>query len=187
MQIHRHYCKDLYGEPGEYRNSDGSALSKTMFYTKYLADLSIVPSKDDQNLAFITHEEKELLDRYHAARLQGKSVLQKFLEGRYGDRLPVSELVLERPETTQSDAVFAIVEALSQRITPIQTPVAQLRERIELLSDLCDRQISLPTSDLKMLLDRSTISGAELSAYGFLITRTDQRQAGQSLWQISKP
>lgn len=182
MQIHRHYCKDLYGEAGEYRNSDGSPLSKTMFYTKYLKDLDIEPSKDDQNLAFVTHEEKQLLDRYHSARLAGKAALQAFLTELKGAIVP-SEVkvspVLERSETNPNAITITVMP-------PEPSPIAKLRERIELLSDLCDRQILIPTSDVKLLLDRKSISGSELSAYGFSVIRTDLSQSGQSLWKVKR-
>jgi hypothetical protein len=111
----------------------------------------------------------------------------------------LSSLLSTRPSSTQSSeldrqlsaglqvsqGMALLAEAIAQNLAPANK-IAELRDRINLLEDLCIRAVPIPSSDLKLLLNRKSIAGAEIFAYGFRITKTDRRQSGQSLWLIDR-
>jgi hypothetical protein len=86
-------------------------------------------------------------------------------------------------ESTDLQGMMILAEAIASGLAP-QNKIAQLRERIGFLKELCDQQIPIPSSDLKMVLDRRSL-GKVVFAYGFQAVRIG-KQSGESLWQIHR-
>lgn len=100
--------------------------------------------------------------------------------------VPTTDLTTDQnSEMSIAQGVALLADAIASRLVP-QNSVSQLRDRINLLDELCDRAVPIPTGDVKMLLGRKSIGGSIVFAYGYRLTRTEGRQGGQSLWRIDR-
>lgn len=185
-QVHRHYLSDLYGEAGEYQ------IGKTTFYTKWLKDLRIDPLRDGDDRAYVTHEQKQLLDAYYQARQHGKDALAEFLSSLNG-QLNLSEPVLNNSERVQfasselvqndaehlnlPAAIALIAKAIEFRQSP---PVDPLQIQKDLLW-LADRRLPASTSQLKAILGIQPRPGME--RYGFRIEKAGQ-PGREAEWRV---
>jgi hypothetical protein len=99
----------------------------------------------------------------------------------------LSAIQFARPSTDQPSDLSAqgmaiLADAIATRLAP-QNKITELRDRINLLDELCDRKIAIPTSDVAMLAGR-TASGTAIHVYGFKIVKTTRKQSRQMLWRI---
>ena len=181
--IHRHYVSDLFGESGEYRTTQGETIGKTTFYTQYLKTLNISPLKDENHRAYVTHDQKQLLDEYHRRRCEGKDSLNEFLmELKSTPALSTieavqnaSEFVQSRPE---SPPWLSFLEALTPRLTPPTDPLSPQKQ----LQEISDRGWQASTSQLQAILGVKTIGS---SRYGFTFTRAG-KSGRESSWLVQK-
>ena len=178
-QVHRHYVADLYGRSGEYKNSKGQDVSKTMFYTQYLADLKITPLKDDENRAYVTHEQKLLLDEYHRRRSESKQALAEFLAELNG----TSELVPNSSELSQQAVWLRFAEALATRLAPAAPDPLSPQEQLQ---RICDRGWQVSTSQLEQILGVGYGAIARHpERFGFVLTKVGQ-VGREAAWQVQK-
>jgi hypothetical protein len=168
---------------------DRYGIKKAQFYNrKNSLNLEFeVPSGSRKAIA--NADQIALLDELDLYLKSGGQIEQfavsKGAEGSSGLSAKVSNRLSSKLSTApEIQGMMLLADLIATRLTPPQNKVAELRERINLLAELCDRQISLPSSDLKMVLDRKTL-GKIVTAYGFAATPIG-KQSGQTLWQISK-
>ena len=178
--IHRHYVSDLFGESGEYRTSQGEPIGKTTFYTQYLKALSITPLKDENHRAYITHDQKQLLNEYHRRRCEGKASLNEFLEELSSSQAQSTiELVQNVSEFVQPPPLWlAFLEALTPRLAPHPETLAPQKQ----LQEISDRHWQVSSSQLKTILAASPIPP---NRYGFSFTKAGK--SGRELsWLVQK-
>jgi hypothetical protein len=177
--IHRHYVSDLFGESGEYRTSQGETIGKTTFYTQYLKALSISPLKDENHRAYVTHDQKQLLDEYHRRRCEGKTSLNEFLAELGSTQLQSTiEPVQNTPELVQSPLWLAFLEALTPRLAPPTDPLSPQKQ----LQEISDRAWQVSSSQLKAILNTSSVPP---NRYGFNFTKVGK--SGRELsWVVQK-
>lgn len=186
--IHRHYVADLFGEGGEYRTNQGEAVGRTTFYTQYLKTLGISPLKDESHRAYVTHEQKELLDEYHRRRCESKQSLNEFLaELKATHSLPVFEPVQNNLERVQNSVETPIwlpfLEALTPRLVP---PVDPLQPQ-EQLQKIVDRSWQVSTSQLQKVLGVKPRHQEERYGFRFEIVGKVGRESAWSVKRVGIP
>jgi hypothetical protein len=126
------------------------------------------------------------IDQFGATRaIQPSSQVSNLPSSRQSNILSTR---LDEPLPTDvpiAQGMVMLAEAIAQNLAPANR-IAELRDRLNLLEDLYIRAVPIPSSDLKLLLNRKSIAGAEIFAYGFRIAKTDRRQSGQWLWLIDR-
>lgn len=155
---------------------DRYGIGKTQFYSR--RDHLGLKFEAHGNRAYATVQQVDLLDALHDHIKLGNSI-ESFVES-----LPTPETSQIITQSDPTSALIALASAIATRLTPPKTKLAELKERIDLLQTLSDRQVPIPSSDLKMVLDRRSLK-KPVTAYGFQATPIG-RQSGQTLWQISK-
>ena len=155
---------------------DRYSLGRSAFYERVSALSLQFEKKGNKSIA--TAQQVDLLDALHDHIKLGNSI-ESFVES-----LPTPESSQLITQSDPTAALIALAEAIATRLTPPKTKLAELKERIDLLQTLSDRQTPIPSSDLKMVLDRRSLK-KPVTAYGFQATPIG-RQSGQTLWQISK-
>ena len=160
--------KKLFGRFGRYE------IGRTSFYDRVKALNLQFEKRGPESIASV--EQVDLLDALHDHMKLGNSI-ESFVES-----LPTRDTSQIITQSDPTAALIALAEAIATRLTPPKTKLAELKERIDLLQTLSDRQVPIPSSDLKMVLDRRSLK-KPVTAYGFQATPIG-RQSGQTLWQI---